>query len=118
MPQEPDHFYLNQTELNKSCLLALRDIILAHHSELTACTKYGMPCFCYQGKALCYLWTDKKTNQPYILLVNGNLMQHPQLQAGSRKRMKILPINPSNDIPVNVITEVLDEALAQAKKNQ
>ncbi|MFA0964450.1 DUF1801 domain-containing protein [Roseivirga sp. BDSF3-8] len=51
-------YYLRQDEPNKSCLLTLRDIILRQHSLMREVRKYGMPCFCYGKKPLCYLWTD------------------------------------------------------------
>lgn len=107
-----NNFYFNQSEPNKSCFLAMRDILLAFNSEITETTKYGMPCFCYRGKMFCYLWTDKKSNDPYFLLVEGNKIQHPQLEAGTRKRMKILSVNPNKDLPIKIIHEVLEEALS------
>lgn len=106
-----DSFYLKQPEPNQSCLLALRDMILTMDDQVTATTKYGMPCFCYRDKMFCYLWTDKKTHEPYILLVEGNKLNHPLLETGSRARMKILRINPNDDLPVNTIQTILNEAL-------
>jgi hypothetical protein len=90
----------------------MRDILLAFNSEVTETTKYGMPCFCYRGKMFCYLWTDKKSNDPYFLLVEGNRLNHPQLEAGSRKRMKIFSVNPNEDLPLATIHEILKEALS------
>jgi len=49
-----------------------------------------MPCFVYNKKQFCYLWTDKKTNNPYLLIVEGKNIDHPLLEQGDRKRMKIL----------------------------
>lgn len=111
MSKEPDHFYLNQPEPNRSCLLALRDIILAQDEQVIATTKYGMPCFCYRNKMFCYLWTDKKTHEPYILMVEGKHLNHPLLETGTRSRMKILRINPNEDIPIITIHEILKDAL-------
>jgi hypothetical protein len=45
-----------------------------------------MPCFCYQRKAFCYLWTDKKTANPYILIAEGN-----QTGNTSPAMVKLLP---------------------------
>ncbi len=104
-------FYLTQPEPNKSCLLALRDLILAQDPEIVETRKYGMPCFCHRKKAFCYLWTDKKTKEPYILVVNGNQLSHPSLESGERKRMKILRVNPLADLSVDTIKEILDLAL-------
>lgn len=116
MSKEPDHFYLNQPEPNRGCLLALRDIILAMDEQVTATVKYGMPCFCYRNKMFCYLWTDKKTAEPYILMVEGQRLEHPQLEAGTRARMKILRVNPNEDLPIEVIRTILNDALDLYRK--
>lgn len=108
---ELDSYYLNKDEPNKSCLLALRSIILARDKNITETRKWGMPCFCYKKKMFCYLWTDKKTDEPYILMVEGKQLDHPQLEAGDRSRMKILRINPDVDLPRDTIELVLDMAL-------
>lgn len=102
-----DSFYLNISEPNKSCLISLRDIILAQDSSITETVKYGMPCFCFQKKILCYLWIDKKTDDPYILMVDGKFLDHPALESGDRARMKILQIDPNKNLPMKTIKEVL-----------
>lgn len=89
----------------------MRDVLLAFNSEITETTKYGMPCFCYRGKMVCYLWTDKKSRDPYFLLVEGNRLTHPKLESGDRKRMKIFSVDPKKDLPLTSIHEVLEEAL-------
>ncbi|NOQ70610.1 MAG: DUF1801 domain-containing protein [Crocinitomix sp.] len=109
--KEPDHFYFKQEEPNKSCLLALRDIILAQDENLVATIKYGMPCFCYKNKMCCYLWTDKKTQEPYILFVEGKHLNHPKLESGDRARMKIFRVNPNEDIAIDTLEGILNTAL-------
>ena len=59
----------------------------------------------------CYLWTDKKTNEPYILFVEGKHLNHYQLESGSRKRMKIFRVNPNQDIPIDTITLLIQNAI-------
>ena len=105
------NYYLGKEEPNKSCLLALRSIILEQDSHITETQKYGMPCFCYKKKMFCYLWTDKKTDEPYLLMVEGNHLEHPDLEAGDRSRMKIFRVNPNKDIPVQKIKSILQMAL-------
>lgn len=114
-----DHasFYLDKAEPNKSCLLTLRDIILQQDSHIVESRKYGMPCFCYKGKAFCYLWIDKKTNEPYILMVEGAHLHHPALESGDRKRMKILKVNPNIDLPLATIKDILNHALDLYRNN-
>lgn len=111
MPVTLHNFYFNKEEPIKSCLLALRDNILAQDKEITETQKYGMPCFCYKKKMFCYLWTDKKTSQPYILFVEGKQLDHPELESGDRARMKILRIDPNKDLPIRTIERILNMAL-------
>ena len=111
MLAELESFYAGQAEPNQSCLLALRSLILRQDENVTETRKYGMPCFCYRRKMFCYLWVDKDTQEPYLLFVEGNYLEHPQLEQGSRKRMKIFRVNPSTDLPVATLTELLSTAL-------
>lgn len=111
MIREIDNYYLNKTEPNKSCLLALRTLILKQDVHITETQKYGMPCFCYKKKMFCYLWTDKKTDEPYILMVEGKHLDHPELEEGSRSRMKIFRVNPKKDLRAKTIENILKKAL-------
>ncbi|MBL4649669.1 MAG: DUF1801 domain-containing protein [Aureispira sp.] len=111
MIRELDQFYAKKEEPNKGCLLALRSIILEQDEAISETRKYGMPCFCYKGKMFCYLWVDKKTNQPYLLMVEGVYLEHTNLEKGTRKRMKILRIDSAKDLEIALIEEILKEAL-------
>jgi uncharacterized protein YdhG (YjbR/CyaY superfamily) len=111
MTRELDTYYLKISEPNKSCLLALRSIIRDQDTQVTETMKYGMPCFCYNKKMFCYLWTDKKTNEPYLLFVEGKHLDHPKLEVGSRSRMKIFRVNPNKDLPIRTIEKLLNAAL-------
>jgi hypothetical protein len=111
MTEGMDTFYMEQEEPIKSCLLALRSIILKQDENIAETRKYGMPCFCFKKKMFCYLWTDKKTREPYILMVEGKHLHHPALETGDRARMKILRINPDKDLPMAVIKNVLKQAM-------
>ena len=116
MQSDNTDFYLGKDEPLKSCLLALRDIILAFHDDFSETKQYGMPCFCYRKKPFCYLWVDKKTNHPYILMVEGRNIHHPALVQGDRARMKILMIDPGEDIPVETISVIFNLALNLYRK--
>jgi len=111
MIQDISNYYLNKKEPNKSCLLSLRDIILDQDSEVTETQKYGMPCFTYKKKMFCFLWTDKKTDEPYILFVEGKHLEHSELEEGNRSRMKIFRINPKKNLPLKTIKLLLNHAL-------
>lgn len=107
-----DQYYLSKEEPTKSCLQALRDYIITYNASITEAWKYRMPFFCVKGKMFCYLWTDKKTGLPYIGFVEGRNMDHPLLELGDRKRMKILRIDPTQDLPIETINQLLDMALS------
>lgn len=111
MVNEPDSYYFSKEEPNRSCLLALRTIILEQDSNITETRKWGMPCFCFRKKMFCYLWVDKKTDEPYILIVEGKHVDHPELEVGKRSRMKIFRVNPNKDLPMATIQFILNQAL-------
>jgi len=111
MPTPLDNFYLQQTEPVKSCLLALRQIILKQDADITTAWKYGMPFFCYKGKMFCYLWVHKKLLQPYIGIVEGKRFDHPGLIIEKRARMKIMLFDADEDLPLETIEEILKLAI-------
>lgn len=110
MKENTGEFYLNQQEPRKSTLLALREIILSFDENISETRKYGMPCFLYRKNILCYLWTDQRTGEPYILMAEGRLLHAPVLEQGPRSRMKILRIDPGTDIDILTVHAVLAEA--------
>lgn len=105
------NYYLSKEEPVRGCLLALRSIILEQDTAISETQKWGMPCFCYQKKPFCYLWTDKKTDEPYILFVEGKHLDAPELEQGSRSKMKIFRVNPAEDLSVESILRLLNAAL-------
>jgi hypothetical protein len=107
-----NNFYLQQQEPLKGCLLALREIVLAHNSNITTALKYSMPFFLYKGKMFCYLWVRKKDNQPYIGFVEGKHLNHASLLQEKRSRMKIMLFDATKDLPIRKINSVLKEAIA------
>jgi hypothetical protein len=111
MLREMDLFYLRKEEPVKSCLIALREIILRQDAEITAAWKYGMPFFCYRGKMFCYLWVHKTFKQPYLGFVEGKYLNHPDLLIEKRARMKIFLLNPDKDLPLKIIEAILNQSL-------
>jgi len=107
-----DAYFFEKEEPLRGCLLYLRSHILDFDSSLTEEWKYKMPFYCYNNKMLCYLWTDKKKGHPYIGFVDGIKIDRVELLIEKRNRMKILPVDPSKDIPVQLINEILSEALS------
>lgn len=70
-----------------------------------------MVCFVFKKNSFCYLWTDKKSDEPYILFVEGKQLNHQSLEQGDRSRMKILRIDPALDLPIKLIITTLEEAI-------
>jgi len=91
--------------------MALREIIIRFNPQITEHWKYKVPFYYFKGKPFCYLWKDKKTVQPYIGIVKGNYVDNPFLFKGNRKKMKIFNVDPNEDIPVNEIYLVFEQAL-------
>lgn len=110
--KELDNFYFRQEESVKSCMLALRSIILSQHEEITAEWKYGMPFFCFKGKMFCYIWLHKKYNMPYIGMVEGKHIEHPKLIQENRSRMKIMLFEADKDLPVKTIEQIVQKAIS------
>jgi hypothetical protein len=106
-----DNFYLQKEEPVKSCLGVLRQQILKFDPEITEALKYGMPFFCYKGKMICYLWVHKKYLQPYLGIVEGKQMTHPDLITEKRARMKIFLVDAGKDIPVRKVNAILKEMM-------
>ncbi|MEJ0101024.1 MAG: DUF1801 domain-containing protein [Bacteroidota bacterium] len=110
-----DNWYLQKDEPLRTCLQFLRAHILKQDSNITEAWKYGMPFFCYQGKMFCYLWVHKKFHQPYIGIVEGAKINHPDLIQEKRARMKILLLDPGKDIPLKKVNLVLKQVIALYK---
>ncbi|MFW0739812.1 DUF1801 domain-containing protein [Flavobacterium sp. T12S277] len=106
-----DDFYLKQEEPIKGIFLAVKEIILKQDPDITNVLKYGMPFFCYKGKMFCYLWTHKKYKQPYIGIVEGKHFEEPFLLQEARSRMKIMLFDAEEDLPIERIEKILEQAL-------
>lgn len=104
-------YYMTLPEPTKSCFLAIRDHILAYDAHITETWKYQSPFFCYRDKIMGYLWINRKTQQPYLGVVNGKLIDHPQLRSEGRKRVKVLSLDPAGELPLDVIDFVLQRSI-------
>jgi Domain of unknown function (DU1801) len=107
-----DNYFFKKEGLVRECMIFLRSYILSFDDRLTEEWKYSIPFYCFKGKMLCYLWTDKKTGQPYIGIVDGNKMDFTELVQEKRSRMKILRIDPEAEIPLPLINAILKNAIA------
>jgi len=111
-----ENYYLKQEEANRGFLLALRGLVLDFDPiRISQEWKYGLPFFYYKKKPFCYFWKDKKTQEPYIGMAKGYLIEHPSLESGDRTRIKILPLNTSKDIDIRTLYEVFELAIQHYK---
>lgn len=107
-----DNYLLHETEPIKSCLQFLRAFILNLDNHITEKWQYGMPFFYYKNKRICYCWVDKKRRIPYLGIVDGHKIDHPDLLKEKRARMKILLIDPGKNIPVAKLKTILKQAIS------
>ncbi|MDP4265689.1 MAG: DUF1801 domain-containing protein [Bacteroidota bacterium] len=107
-----DNYFLQNEEPFKSCLQFLREYILKLDPAITEKWLYGMPFFYYKGKRFCYLWIHKKYRKPYIGIVDGNRISHPELLLEKRTRMKILLLDANKNLPLGKINKILKQILA------
>ncbi|HWK99262.1 MAG TPA: DUF1801 domain-containing protein [Parapedobacter sp.] len=106
-----EEYYYRQTDAVRDTLLVMRDLILALDPAITEHWKYNMPFFYFRKKMFCYLRVERRSGQPYLSMVDGKYIEHPLLQQEDRKRMKILPLDPNSDLPIEAITWILIRGL-------
>lgn len=58
-----------------------------------------------------FLSIDKKTKEPYVLVVEGNRIEHPLLVQGNRAKMKVFHVNPNKDINIDALEIILFKAI-------
>lgn len=109
-------FYDKKEEPIKGCLLALQTIILRYDDNITTNISYGLPFFYYNKKRICYLWIDKKTQEPYVGFIDGHLMNHSALEKGDRKKVRIYPVSAYKDIDIEELQEILAIAISLKEK--
>ena len=112
MIREIDNYFLEKDEPVKSYLLTLRENILQYDKNITEVWQYKMPFYCYKGKRFCYLWVHKKFKQPYLGIVDGKKINHPDLILEKRARMKIMLFDPMKDVPLKTIHLILKTILS------
>ena len=115
--RSPDAFYAGLKEPVRSCLEALRIIILNYDPAITESIKYGMPFFSYNKKMLCYFWVDKKNKMPYIGFKNGVSLNFSWLETGDRTRFSIMYIDPYEDIEIKKVRRTLKALISMQNEH-
>ncbi len=107
-----DQYFDHLEEPARSCMHALRQYLQHFKPAIEEAWKYRMPVYMYKGKMFCYLWTRKNGGQPYLGIVKGNELPHPELIQEERKKMKIFLVDPQADLPAQKIKALLEAAMA------
>ncbi|NQY09841.1 MAG: DUF1801 domain-containing protein [Flavobacteriales bacterium] len=65
----------------------------------------------YKDKILCYLWVEKKTYDPYMLMVEGEHLKYPSLEECATAEMKTIQFDPEADLPKEIVKSIVNEGL-------
>ncbi|GAB0155070.1 hypothetical protein CHRYSEOSP005_03300 [Chryseobacterium sp. Alg-005] len=110
-----EYFYRIE-EPARSTLLFLRKNILESDPEyITETLSFGLPFFKYKKKMLCYLYYSKKYQKHYISFYHGDRLAHPELLQEGRKKFKIFLIDMDEDLPLELIFNIINEVKAYIK---
>ena len=110
-----EEYYFRQKEPARSLLLYLREKFLESDSDITETLIFGLPFFKYKKKMLCYFTFHKKYQQYYISFNHGKKLAFPELIQEDRKLFKILLLDENEDLPMDLIFEILDEVKTYIK---
>jgi len=105
-------FYLQLEEPHRDQLLALREHILQFDPNISEAWKFNMPFFVYNGNRFCYFRLDQKKGWYYMGFNDGKWIGHPALEFEKRSRIKIFPIDPDAELPIETIDSIIKAAIA------
>lgn len=108
-----DQYFEKQPAQNQAVLLFLRQYLLELSDEMTEHWKYGTPFYYYKSKPFCYFHHSKKTGHPYMGLVRAKELVHPSVERGNRKKMQIFEVDPTKDLPLDDLQEVMSFLIEQ-----
>lgn len=115
MTTQLENYYLSKPEPYQSCLLALRHIILSADPAIVHERKFQIPFFTYKGKKLGYLWLNRKKLM-LGLCTDKSLLETPP-GAKPKDRYESFQINADEDLPVEWITDKLQEYLDRINRS-
>ena len=112
-----ESFYLSEEEPLQSALLAMRALVKSHHPEISEALKWGLPTFYYKNHFFAYLYKDPHGKKlPYLGFNKGRDLDHPLLETGGRKLIKVLSFHPEHDLPAKGLRKIMDMAIALHEK--
>jgi len=101
-----DQFFLKIPEPQQSALLFLRHYLI-EEIGLEENWKFNTPFYYFKNKWFCYIsYNAKRKHEIYIGFVRGYQIEFPNLISEGRKQIKILRINPEQDIDVHSLQRI------------
>lgn len=110
-------YFHDLEEPDRGCLLALREVVLNFHPDISESWKWNMPFYDYKGKYLCYFGSAKKGKLPYLAFTQGKHFEHSLLRFEGRKQIKSIEIDPNQDLSIGLIHELLELAVGYYDEN-
>jgi hypothetical protein len=108
-----DDFILGLPEEQRPMVDYLREFIRSYDDGITERIAYGLPFF-YYTKPLCYL-NILKTGVDVGFMDGNKITQRPEFIAEKRKRVRSILFRWEEDIDLDVLKSVLDEAINYIK---
>jgi hypothetical protein len=100
-----EYYYDKQNDETKSCLLALKSIIMSVDPQIVHFRKYQIPFFRYKNFGISFLWVNKKKILLGFIVDKKVIPQENGLR--QKDGISTLEINPLDDIPVEQIKNEL-----------
>lgn len=115
MPTLLDQYYAKQPAPVQSCLLALKNIVLAIDKNITHQRKFQIPFFYFNNKKLCFLWVTRK--KLLFGFVEDKSLFATDAHVKPKDRIETITINPDEDLPVESIETRLKHIIHLYIKN-
>lgn len=104
-----EEYFFRIPEPEQTMLLFLRKKILSSDDLISETFSFQLPFLKYKKKMLCFFYYSKKHQKHYLSFYHGDRLNHPLLLSESRKKFKILLLDPEEDLPLELIFELLEE---------
>ena len=109
-----EYFY-RIDEPARSALLFIREKILNSDEQISETFSFGLPFLKYKKKMLCYFYYSKQHQKHYLSFYHGDRVDYPELLSEGRKKFKILLLDMEEDLPMELIFNILDEVKTYIK---
>lgn len=108
-------YFFRIDEPARSALLFLRKKILESDELITETLSFGLPFLKYKKKMLCYFYYSKQHRKHYLSFYHGDRISRPELLSERRKKFKILLLDMEEDLPMDLIFDILKEVKTYIK---